>query len=80
MADVEQLVPDPQFSGLLVVDWEAWRPLTAENDDGLSLYTEYSRRMVLADPTWPGDKTNSTAVRAEATARFDAGVRVYFLR
>ena len=34
---VEAEVPDAEFDGLLIVDWEAWRPLASENDDGLSL-------------------------------------------
>lgn len=75
-ADVENLIPDAAFEGLAVVDWEAWRPLTAENDDGLSLYTEYSRRLVAADPAWAGK--NASAVAAEAQRRFDAGAQAFF--
>ena len=75
-ADVENLIPDAAFEGLAVVDWEAWRPLTAENDDGLSLYTEYSRRLVAVDPAWAGK--NASAVAAEARRRFDAGAQAFF--
>ena len=33
---VERLIPDPSFDGVAVVDWEAWRPLSAENYDSLT--------------------------------------------
>ena len=40
--DLEAQIPDKHFAGVLIVDWEAWRPLYSENDDGLSAYREYS--------------------------------------
>lgn len=35
-AAVANTIVDENFDGLAIIDWEAWRPLTAENDDGLS--------------------------------------------
>ena len=32
--DVAAQIPDESFSGFAILDWEAWRPLTTENDDG----------------------------------------------
>ena len=77
--DIASMIPDAHFSGLLIIDWEAWRPLYAQNDDGLSAYREYSRRLVLADPAFPpGSKANASALAAEAQRRFDAGARAFF--
>jgi hyaluronoglucosaminidase len=73
--DVEISVPLTNFSGLLIVDWEAWRPLAQENDDALSLYTEYSARLVRAQyPQW----SNATRIHAEAVLQFNAGARAFF--
>lgn len=52
-AGLDNQMPDKESSGFLVIDWEAWRPDSKECDDGLSSYLEYSRRLVLADATWP---------------------------
>ena len=73
---IESSVPDPAFAGILIVDWETWRPLTAENDDYVSYYTEYSARLVRADPACQG--WNATRVKEEAKLRFDAGAKLFF--
>ena len=73
--DVVSRVPVANFSGLLIVDWEAWRPLAQENDDALSLYTEYSARLVREQhPQW----TNASAIDGEAVVQFNAGARAFF--
>ena len=69
-------VPDPNFDGFLMIDWEAWRPLAAENNDEMGCYLEYSRRLVEKDPGWAGK--NSTEVSNEANRRFEAGARSFF--
>lgn len=74
--DVAAAVPDPDSTTMLIVDWEAWRPLYGECDDGLSSYREYSARLVRAEPAWSGK--NATAINAEAARRFDAGARDFF--
>lgn len=74
--DIVNTIPDPGFSGLAILDWEAWRPLTSENDDGLSCYTEYSKRLVRAEGG--PHAANATWVAEEATARFDAGAQAIF--
>lgn len=62
------------FAGLLILDWEAWRPSAEENDDFLSMYTEYSARLVRKEhPSW-----NASAALAEGKARFNAGARAFF--
>ena len=37
-ADIEKAIPDPHFSGLAIIDWEAWRPLWTWNFDSLDIY------------------------------------------
>mmetsp|Transcript_9926 Transcript_9926/g.25446 ORF Transcript_9926/g.25446 Transcript_9926/m.25446 type:complete len:424 (+) Transcript_9926:48-1319(+) len=75
-ADVGAAIPDPDFSGLAIIDWEAWRPLTSENDDSLSCYTEYSKRLVRAEGG--SNSGNATWVAEEAASRFDAGAQAFF--
>ena len=77
VSDVTGTLPDPEFSGLLIVDYEAWRPLYSECYDSLSLYREYSMRLVQADPTFP-NPDNITAVKLEAERRFNAGAKKFF--
>lgn len=72
-----RIVPDEDFEGLLVMDWEAWRPLFDANDDNLGVYSEYSRRLVRADPSMAG--ANASVVDAEAQRRFDEGAKTFFL-
>lgn len=74
--DIENSIPDPDFTGLAILDWEAWRPLTSENDDSLSCYTEYSKRLVRAEGG--PNAGNATWVNLEAAARFDAGAQAFF--
>jgi hyaluronoglucosaminidase len=76
-SDVQQQLPDPDFSGLLIVDYEAWRPLYSECYDSLSLYREYSMRLVRADPKF-ARADNATAVKLEAERRFNVGAKRFF--
>ena len=51
-ANVAEKIPDAAFSGLLILDFEGWRPAAADNDavypEGytLSKYTQHSRSLV----------------------------------
>ena len=51
-ANVAAKIPDAAFSGLLILDFEGWRPAAADNDavypEGytLSKYTQHSRSLV----------------------------------
>ena len=56
-ANVAAKIPDAAFSGLLILDFEGWRPAAADNDavypEGytLSKYTQHSRSLVrLSNP------------------------------
>jgi hypothetical protein len=73
---IETEISDPHSDALLIVDWEAWRPLYQENDDGLSSYKEYSARLVRADPAWAGKPEKE--IQVEAQKRFDEGAKDFF--
>ena len=73
------LTGDPRmhsnFSGLLVLDFEAWRPVSADNDAlysaagyTLSLYTQYGRQLVQEQhPEWDMERVTAAAIQ-----QFDA--------
>ncbi|XP_025741160.1 hyaluronidase-2 isoform X3 [Callorhinus ursinus] len=61
--DILVAIPESDFSGLAVIDWEAWRPRWAFNWDTKDIYRQRSRALVRGQhPDWP-------APRVEATAR-----------
>lgn len=68
--DVRSFIPDRDFPGLAVVDWESWRPVWDRNWDGKRVYQEASRALVRAGhPEW-----RPAQVEAAARAEFeDAG-------
>lgn len=73
---VADMIPDPNFSGYGIFDWEDWRALYAENDDGLSFTNYYSTLLVRkAHPDW----TNATQIEAEAERQYNAGAQLFFL-
>lgn len=37
-ADIAKVIPDPDFQGIGVIDWEFWRPVFDRNWDKLSMY------------------------------------------
>lgn len=72
---VETMIPDPNFAGYGIFDWEKWRALYSENDDGLSYSNHYSMLLVQqAHPDW----TNDTQIAAEAERQYNAGSRLFF--
>ncbi|KAI0213197.1 Hyaluronidase-1 [Lamellibrachia satsuma] len=70
--DIEQFIPDPGFTGLGVIDWEAWRPMWERNWDKKKIYQELSLERVRNEhPDW--DKKR---VERIAKKRFENGARV----
>lgn len=52
--DIKAVMPEPDFSGLAVIDWEAWRPRWAFNWDSKDIYRQRSMALVQAEhPDWP---------------------------
>ncbi|XP_066543584.1 hyaluronidase-1-like [Amia ocellicauda] len=45
-ADIERYIPNSNFSGLAVVDWESWRLRWLQNFDSKKVYQEASRALV----------------------------------
>ena len=57
-------IPDADFSGLAMIDWEGWRPLWDRNFDSKNIYQTKSIEMVRElHPGWPMDRLINTAKR-----------------
>lgn len=66
-AMVEELIPDPNWSGYGIFDWEEWRALYSENYDSLSYHNFYSTLLVRKQhPDW----TNETQIEEEAEKQY----------
>ncbi|KAM9800824.1 hyaluronidase-1 isoform 1-T2 [Syngnathus typhle] len=51
--DIRKYIPDTDFHGLAVVDWESWRPVWERNWDTKHVYWEGSRALVRSrHPDW----------------------------
>lgn len=63
--DIRYNIPDRDFQGLAVVDWESWRPLWERNWDSKQVYKEGSKALVRSrHPDW-------SPVQVEAAARVE---------
>ncbi|XP_042351859.1 hyaluronidase-1 [Plectropomus leopardus] len=64
--DIHTWIPDRDFQGLAVVDWESWRPVWERNWDTMQVYMEGSKALVRSKhPDW-------------SPAQVDAAARVEF--
>ncbi|XP_021565792.1 hyaluronidase-1 isoform X2 [Carlito syrichta] len=71
--DILAAMPAPDFSGLVVIDWEAWRPRWAFNWDTKDIYRQRSRALVQAQhPDWP-----APWVEAAAQDQFQRAARAW---
>uniref|UniRef100_A0A8C5L7D7 Hyaluronidase n=1 Tax=Jaculus jaculus TaxID=51337 RepID=A0A8C5L7D7_JACJA len=60
--DIQTAMPVPDFSGLAVIDWEAWRPRWVYNWDTKDIYRQRSRALVKAQhPDWPATRVEAAA-------------------
>uniref|UniRef100_A0AAY5K7W2 Hyaluronidase n=1 Tax=Esox lucius TaxID=8010 RepID=A0AAY5K7W2_ESOLU len=51
--NIQTYIPDRDFQGLAVVDWESWRPVWERNWENMNVYWEGSRALVKAKhPDW----------------------------
>lgn len=71
--DIRTLIPDRDFQGLAVVDWESWRPVWERNWDSKEVYWEGSRALVRSrHPDW-----SPAQVDAAARLEFDEAGRKF---
>ncbi|KAK2861983.1 hypothetical protein Q5P01_001516 [Channa striata] len=74
--NIETFIPDRNFQGLAVVDWESWRPLWERNWDTKQVYWEASRALVRSKhPDW-----TPAQVEAEARVKFELAGRKFMER
>ena len=60
--DILAAIPESHFSGLAVIDWEAWRPRWAFNWDTKDIYRQHSRALVQKQhPDWPAPRVEAAA-------------------
>ncbi|ESO84657.1 hypothetical protein LOTGIDRAFT_95501, partial [Lottia gigantea] len=73
--DIVEAIPDKDFQGVAVFDFEAWRPLFGDNYDSLRIYQELSIELVKKQhPDW----TNTTQIKLEAIKQFDDSARNFW--
>lgn len=66
-------IPEKNFQGLAVIDWESWRPLWERNWDSKQIYWKASRALVRRmHPEW-----TPAQVEAEARNMFEAAGRKF---
>ncbi|XP_051567923.1 hyaluronidase-1-like [Myxocyprinus asiaticus] len=71
--DLQLYIPDRDFHGLAIIDWEKWRPLWERNWDTKEMYWQGSRALVMAKhPTW-----NPNQIEAEAVKEFEEASRAF---
>ncbi|XP_061641980.1 hyaluronidase-1 [Phyllopteryx taeniolatus] len=71
--DIRKYIPDGDFRGLAVVDWESWRPVWERNWDAKQVYWEASRALVRSRHSdW-----KPAQVDALARAEFEAAGRKF---
>jgi len=72
--DIERLIPDENYDGLAVFDFETWRPLFEHNFDSMSIYQKASINLVKQQyPNW----TNNTLILATAKSQWDSSAQLF---
>lgn len=69
--DIRLFIPNPDFQGLAVVDWESWRPVWERNWDSKQVYWEGSKALVRSKhPDWnPAQVETAARIEFEKAAR-----------
>uniref|UniRef100_A0A7E4V5K7 Hyaluronidase n=1 Tax=Panagrellus redivivus TaxID=6233 RepID=A0A7E4V5K7_PANRE len=75
-SDIEKLVPNPDFDGPLVIDYEAWRPVWGLNWGNRRIYQEESIKYV--QERFPG--VSRRLAKLIATDEFNAAARKFMTR
>ena len=69
--DIETMIPDTEFRGLAVIDFESYKPLWDEDWDALAVYRDLSRKLVITHhPDW-----SKSQIEAEAKFQFETAAR-----
>ncbi|XP_075238495.1 hyaluronidase-like [Lycorma delicatula] len=69
--DIEKLIPERNFKGVGIIDFEHWRPIWRENWSSLNVYRTYSRNIEKKNhPFWP-DNT----IEKEASMKFEKAAK-----
>ncbi|XP_035696340.1 hyaluronidase-1-like [Branchiostoma floridae] len=69
--DIVAIIPDPDFQGLAVIDWEKWKPVWHRNE---IIYKNASRELVeKRHPDWPKEK-----IEAVSKEEFETAARTMF--
>lgn len=71
--DIYSYVPDRDFQGLAVVDWESWRPLWDRNWDSKHIYQQASEALVRARHS----EWSPAQVESAARAEFEEAARKF---
>lgn len=70
-SDIEKRIPNANFSGYGVIDWESWRPIFRRNWGVHRMYKDRAVKAVAKlHPSW-----NYTTVKAYARKEFDISAR-----
>ncbi|NXM66173.1 HYAL1 protein, partial [Serilophus lunatus] len=60
--DIKVTLPNPDYDGLAVIDWEKWRPLWSRNWGSMEIYQQKSEELVQQQhPQWPSEKVKEVA-------------------
>lgn len=71
--DIHSFIPDEDFQGLAVVDWESWRPVWDRNWDSKRVYQEASKALVRASHS----EWSPAQVESAARAQFEEAARKF---
>uniref|UniRef100_A0A8B9HJ49 Hyaluronidase n=1 Tax=Astyanax mexicanus TaxID=7994 RepID=A0A8B9HJ49_ASTMX len=74
-SDLRKAVPDRDFHGLAVLDWESWRPLWERNWDSKEVYWQGSKVLVKnKHPDWRPEQ-----IEAEAEKDFEKAAQAFMV-
>lgn len=71
--DINYYIPDEDFSGLAVIDWEYWRPQWARNWNTKNIYRQNSRKLI-SDMQ---ENVSATDIERLAKATFEESAKAF---